>query len=216
MPSACPRLLLPLFLTATSLFSKLVLHPVSPLFVKKKSAMGLCLIVPVLITGCLKWKVFSILLWCLTPLFPTPTKPQDGIYEDGERSPSLSLSKVNVIKVGSSSFNMLSFHLFCLPACPGQRLNSWEHGKSWLSRLTTINHLTLHVELVCTRYVKSKEPHLRAGLTAGNIFPSQVLCPLLFKSKSGGRIGLAKWVAPVENKLCVGSHPAKFMWNCPF
>jgi len=59
--------------------------------------------------------------------------------------------------------------------------------------------------------MKSKEPHSHAGLTARNIFPSHLLRSLLFKSKSGARIGLAEWVAPVENKLCAGSHPAKFM-----
>lgn len=163
-------------------------------------------------------------IFCIAVVLNYLHPPQKilGICEDEEdlwwkrRCTSLSLSKINVMKVAAFFFSMLSFCLFCLPACPGQQLNDREHDKSWLSHLTTVNHLTLHLELVCTRYVKSKEPHSHAGLTAGNFSPSHLLRSLLFRSKSGSRIGLAEWVAPVENKPCVGSYPAKFMWNCPF
>lgn len=153
--------------------------------------------------------IFNVVLVLNLPLFPSlfPQIKKKGkrkrYLQAWEEDPSLSLSKLNVMKLGYFSFNMLSFCLFCLPACPGQRLNDWEHGKSWLSHLTTINHLTLHLELVCTIYVESKEPHSHAGLTAGNIFPSHLLRSFLFKSKWGGSVGLAEWVAPVENKLCV-------------
>lgn len=147
---------------------------------------------------------------------PPPKKTHQKWYLQGWEEESIPIF-IKVKCYGNWFF--LFEHVILLTvlfACPGRRLNVWEHGKSWLSRLTTINHLTLHLELVCTRYVKSKEPHSHAGLTASNIFPSHLLCSLLFKSKSGDRIGLAEWVAAVENKLCVGSHPAKFMWNCLF
>lgn len=163
--------------------------------------------------------IFNIALVLSNPILchcPPKNPPKNDICKDRKKCPSPPLSKLNVMEVGSFSLNTLFFWLFCLPACPGQRLNDWEHGKSWLSCLTTINHLTLHLEVVCTRCVKSKEPNSNAGLTASKIFPSHLPCSLLFKSKSGDRIGLAEWVASVEKKICVGSHPAKFVWNGPF
>lgn len=52
--------------------------------------MGLCSIMPVLITVCLTWKVFLILLWCLpTPYYTTTQKPHRKWYLQGWEEESI-------------------------------------------------------------------------------------------------------------------------------